>query len=883
MDLSIRSLFHRDREEQRIDEEMRFHIDMQTAQNVERGMSPQAARTAALRAFGGVEKAKEQCRETWATRRWEELAQDVRYGLRSLRKNPGFTAVVVLSLALGIGANTAIFSAVHSVLLRPLPYTDGDRVAVLRQQEKLSGLGDLGGGRISPLELADYRARSRTLAGIAEYHSMAFNLVNPARHGAAERVRTGVVSANFFSVLGVEPLLGRDFTAADEQPDAVPVLLLSYEYWQNNQAGDPAVLGKTLTMSDKAHQVIGVLPPMMQYLDTNDVYMPTTACPFRSAPGALTNRSTRMMIALVRLAPGVPLARAAEETAGTLRRMQREHPGDYRAAQGFTASLVPLRDELTRRARPTLLILFATAGLVLLIVCANVANLTLARHMSRERELAVRAALGADRGRLARQLLTESTLLAWAGGLLGLLFAAGVLRLLVAFVTRFTPRAGEISIDGTVLLFTLVVSLFTGLAFGALPALSRTEPADALKEGGDRAGSGGGLHLRNGLIVAQIALSFMLLIGAGLLLRSLLKLQKVDPGFHTGQVLTAALDLNWSRYDTGEKRRGFYSRLLPRLAALPGVTQAAFSSTFPLNHSYPWTNSLRIENHPLPAGQAAPEVDLRVASPWYFQTLGIPVLAGRAFTEQDGAQAAGVALVNQAMARRFWGGQSPVGQRLSLDAGESWRTVVGLVGDVKQYGLDQAPSEEVYRPLSQVPQIGGSVLLRTAGRPEALESGLRAAVQAVDPQQPVYGVRTVDEVRTESLAAPRLTVTLLGLFALLALIITATGIAGLIAFSVSRRTHEIGIRMALGAPRGRVLWMLLRQGVALVLGGLLLGLAGALAFTRVLANLLFQVQPTDPLTFLAVFLILLAVAAVACLLPARRATRIEPIVTLRSY
>jgi len=879
--LGMRSLLHRDREERRIDEEMRFHIEMQTAQNVQRGMSPQAARTAALRAFGGVEKAKEQCRETWVARCWEELAQDVRYGLRSLRKSPGFAAVVVVSLALGIGANTAIFSAVHSVLLRPLPYAGGDRVIVLRQQEKLAGLDDVG---ISALEMADYRARSRTLSGIAEYHTMTFNLVNLVRHGAPERVRTGVVSSNFFSVLGVKPLLGRDFAPEDEKPGAVPVLVLSYEYWQNNQAGDPAVLGKALEMNDKAHMVIGVLPPVTQYPDANDVYMPTTACPFRSAPHMLNDRSMRMVNAIARLAPGVPLARAAAETAGILRQMEREHPGDYPPAQGFATSLVALRDELTRGARPTLLILLATVGLVLLIVCANVANLTLARQVSRERELAVRTALGAGRGRLARQLLTESTLLALTGGLLGLLLAAGALRLLVAFVTRFTPRAGEISIDGTVLLFTLAVSLVTGLVFGALPALSRTTPADALKEGGDRAGTGGaGLRLRNGLLVGQLALSFMLLIGAGLMLRSLLKLQQVDPGFHTGQVLTAGIDLNWSRYDSEEKRLDFYRHLLPRLAALPGVTEVAFGSTFPLNDSQPWTNSLRIESRPLPAGQTAPRVDMRVASPEYFTTLGIPLLSGRLFTAEDDAKTTQVAVVNRAMARRFWGSQDPIGQRLSFDAGKTWKTVVGVIGDVKQYGLNHAPSEEVYRPLAQVPLLGGHVLLRTAGRPQALESGLRDAVRAIDAEQPVYAVRTVEETRAESLAAPRLTATLLGLFALLALIITATGIAGLVAFSVSRRTHEIGIRMALGAVRGSVLWMVLQQGTALVLGGLLLGVAGALAFTRVLANLLFQVQPTDPLTFLTVFLTLLAVAAVACLLPARRATRIQPIVALRSY
>jgi predicted permease len=877
--LGMRSLLHRDREEQRIDEEMRFHIEMQTAQNIKRGMSPEAARTEALRVFGGVEKAKEQVRETWVTRRLEEVVQDVRYGLRSLRKNPGFAAVVVLSLALGIGANTAIFSAVNGVLLRPLPYAGGERVMVLRQQEKLAGQNDIG---IAPLEMADYRARSRSLSGIAEYHTMTFNLVNLVRHGAPERVRTGVVSANFFTVLGVKPLLGRDFTPEDDKPGAVPALLLSYEYWQSNQGGDPAVLGKALSMNDKAHTVIGVLPPFTQYPDTNDVYMPTTACPFRSKPVMSTTHSMRMVAGIARLAPGVPLARAAAETGGILRQMEREHPEDYPAGQGFAVDLLPLRDELTRGARPTLLILLATVGLVLLIVCANVANLTLARQVGRQRDLAVRAALGASRGRLARQLLTESTLLALAGGLLGLLLASGALRLLVAFVTRFSPRAGEIAIDGPVLLFTLAVSLLTGLAFGALPALSRAEPADTLKEGGDRAGGTAGLRLRNGLIVAQLALSFMLLIGAGLMLRSLLKLHQVDPGFHADRVLTAALDLNWSRYDTPERKLDFFNRLLPRLRGLPGVTRVAFGSTFPLNESFPWTTALRIESRPLPEGQTAPRVDMRVASPEYFQTMGIPILAGRSFTEQDGADAAGVAMVNRAMARRFWGAGNPLGERLSLDGGKTWRTVVGVAGDVKQYGLDHAPAEEVYRPLAQNPLLGGHVLLATTGPPHALEAGVRDAVRSLDPEQPIYGMRTLEETRSESLAPWRLTATLLALFALLALIITATGIAGLIAFSVSRRTHEIGIRMALGAVRGTVLWMVLQQGAVLVIGGLALGVAGALTFTRVLSSRLFQVEPNDPLTFLAVIATLLAVAALACLLPARRATLIQPIVALRS-
>jgi predicted permease len=435
-----------------------------------------------------------------------------------------------------------------------------------------------------------------------------------------------------------------------------------------------------------------------------------------------------------------------------------------------------------------------------------------------------------------------------------------------------------------VLLFTLVVSLVTGLAFGALPAFSRHDLAATLKEGGERTSDGAaGLRLRNGLIIAQLALSFMLLIGAGLMLRSLLKLHQVDPGFRADRVLTAGLDLDWSRYKTEDLRRDFYQKLLPRLRSVPGVTSVAFASTFPLNESQPWNSPLRIEGRPAAEGKAPPQVDLRVASTEYFRTIGLPVLQGRAFSDHDDAKSPDVAVINRSMARHYWGAQVPIGQRISFDDGKSWRTIVGVVGDVKQYGLDRGASDEVYEPLLQRPLLGGNILLGATGSPLSLEPGLREALRAVDPQQPLYDVLTLEQARAESLASQRLTATLLGLFALLALVITATGIAGLIAFSVSRRTHEIGIRLAMGAVPANVLWMVLRQGAALVLTGLALGIGGALVFTRVLSGLLFEVQPTDPITFLSVILTLLAVAGLACLLPARRATAIQPMVALRSY
>ena len=875
--LGVRSLLRKDAVERELDDELRFHVEMQTAQNLARGMSPAEARTAALRTFGGVEKTKEQCREVRRTRWLEDFFQDLRYGARAFRSHPGFAAVVVLTLALGIGANTAIFSVVHSILLQPLPYEDSDQLVLLRHDAPAARLEDVG---VSPLEMADYRGQSRSLAGLAEHHTMWFNLL---RRGEPERVQTGVVSANFFQLLGIRPILGRDFIPEDEKPGAEPVLVLSYGYWQRSHGSDPKVIGQVFEMNDKAHRVIGVLPPVPLYPEDDEVYMPTVACPFRSAPHANQERGMRMLTAFGRLQDGASLEQAGNDVGTIAARMAKAYPESYPAAYELRAALVPLRERMVGAARPTLLILLGTVGLVLLIVCANVANLTLARLLGRQRELAVRSALGAGRGRLIRQLLTESTLLALTGGLLGLLLAAGALRLLLAFAANFTPRASEIGIDGPVLLFTLLVALATGIASGSLPALARRDLSSSLKEGGDRATTGtGGLRLRNGLIVVQLALSFVLLIGAGLMLRTLFELSRVDPGFHPENVVTAGLDLDWSKYDTPEKMRDVQTRLLARVRALPGIETAALASTFPLNDSQPWNVELQIEGRPRAADTPAPLIDLRVASTDYFRTIGVPLLRGRTFQESDGDGALEVVIVNQSMARRFWGDQNPVGRRISLDDGETWRTVIGVVGNVTQYGLDHGPTDEVYRPLQQFPILSTSLVARTSAPLATMEKSLRAAVLEVDPEQPLYEVQTLEQARAASLAPPRLTTTLLGLFAGLALLVTTTGIAGLIAFSVNRRTQEIGIRMALGAAQGTVLWMVLRQAAVLVLAGLALGVAGALIMTRLLAGLLFGVGPTDPATFLSVALVLLTVATFACLVPARRATAVQPVMALRA-
>ncbi|MFP5263892.1 MAG: ADOP family duplicated permease [Blastocatellia bacterium] len=880
---ATRSLFQKDRMERELDKELRFHLEMEIEQNVRKGMSRKEARNTALRSFGGVERVKDECRDVRRARLVETMLQDLRYGLRILIKNPGFSVVAVLTLALGMGANAAIFSVIYGVLMRPLPYREGEKIVHIRQQAPLARIDNMG---FSVKEVLDYRAQNQTLEGVVEHHSMSFILLGLEE---PQRVQTGVVSANFFDLLGVKPLMGRTFAPGDDERGADAVLVLSYNYWQKSHGGDPNVIGKTFRMNDRVHTVIGVLPPIPQYPNEEDVYMPTSACPTRSSDAFCDNRNARMMSVFGRLKSGVPVEQAQADLSTVASNLQAQYPDSYPANRGYAARLAPLQEELTRQARPTLLILLGTAGLVLLIACANVANLTLARLMRREREMAVRAALGAGRGRLIRQLLTESTLLSLLGGAVGLLLAAGGLHLLVAFAARFTPRASEISIDAYVLMFTLVVSVATGLVFGLMPAFtSEKNFTTALKEGSGRSTAGAGRQrVRNILIVAQVAVSFMLLIGAGLMTRSLYKLQQVNPGYNPENVLAMRLSPNWSKYDQSRQFAylDFFNRVLEKVKSQPGVLSAALTSTYPLNPfgiaNGPNTRGFLMQGQTLAEGELAPRADPRVVSPDYFQTIQIPLVAGRYFTEADNTDAMKVAIINQTMARHRWSDEDPIGRRVSFDRGDTWITIVGVVGDVKQYGLDRETTDEIYTPLAQT-GFAGNLLVRTAANPPSMAQMMREAVYAVDPETAIDNVQTLERVRSESLASPRLTALLLGLFAGLALLITVTGISGVMALSVSQRTREIGIRMALGASQAKVLTMVMRQGMTLIIIGLAAGVAGALALTRVMSSLLFSVEPDDPVTFIAVSLVLIAFAAVACFVPARRVTAIDPMLALRS-
>ena len=803
--------------------------------------------------------------------------QDAGFALRMMRKNLGFTLAAVVTLALGIGANTAIFSVVHAVLLKPLPYANGERIVVLNEQAPTAGFTNVA---FSVPEMKDYRSQNRSLDGLVEYHNMSFILLG---RNEPERVETGVVSWNFFDVFGVKPLLGRGFVPDDEKEGAPAVLLLSYEYWQRSFGGDPTVVGRHFRMNDKVHTVVGVLPPFPQYPDTNDVYMPSVACPFRSSPRMIANRNDRMINLFGRMKPGVRVQGAQADLSAVAASMQKEYPTFYPSNAQISMLAKPLRDQLTHDAKPTMLLLLVAAGFVLIIACASVANLNLARMVRRERELAVRTALGAGRVRLFRQLLTESFLLSMAGGALGLLLASGVMDLLKVFAARFTTRASEIHMDTAVLLFTIAIAFLTSLLSGSAPALaSRETVTGSLKEGGSQAtlGTSRG-RTRSALIVAQFAVSFVLLIGAGLMLRSLVNLQHVDPGFKPENVLTMDIYLNFAKYTDAAKQRAFYESLLEKVQGQPQVISAAFSATVPLNQNVQFNGSFRIEGQPVHLGDASPSANYSVVTSDYFRTMHIPLLAGRSFEHRDGPDNPQVAILNQSIARHRWPGQNPVGRRISVDDGKTWIAVVGIVGDTKEAGLDRPVGDEIYACLAQFPLLQASLVAKTSGDPMDVARTVVQRMYEVDPDQPAGKIRSMEQVRADSIAAPRLTANLLGIFALLALLIAATGISGVMALAVSQRTHEIGVRMAIGARPFDILKMVLGQGMGLAVIGVALGLLGAFGLTNVLKGLLFEVTPTDPFTFAAVATVLVFAALVACYVPARRAANVDPMIALR--
>jgi putative ABC transport system permease protein len=864
-----------------LDAEVRFHIEMETQKYVGQGVAPDEARRLALRNFGPMEKHKEEARDARGVSWLEELVADLRYGARTLRKNPGFAAMAILTLGLGIGANTAIFSVINGVLLKPLPYENGSRLVLVQQSAPLVNQPNFG---ISIKELYDYREQLESFEGLVEFHQMSFDLL---RRGEPDRVATGVVSPNFFDVLGVKPIVGRTFVPTDDDHGAEAVLVLGHSYWQSKFGADPNIVGQVFEMNDRPHRVVGVLPAVPHYPNEVDVYMPTEACPFRSAAEQNVETNRRGFAALNvfgLLKENASPETAAAEVATVAQRWAQDYPQIYRPALGFQSRTANVLEQLTSGAREMLLILLGTTGLVLLLACANVANLTLARMLRRDRELAMRTALGAGRWRLVRQLLTESTVLSIAGGVVGLAFAWATIDMLTTFVGRFTARTGEIQLDPGVLGFTLLVSMITGLVFGTFPALAaRVDLVNALKTGGKGTSNAGGGHkVQSALIVAQVAVSVVLLVGAGLLLLSFYRLQQVDGGYRGESVMSAEVFGNFTKYPGPAELRRLYVSILEKLESTPGVTGAAVTNAVPMDAIQPGQTRFAIRSRNYASPDERPTTDLRVASPGYFPALGVQLLKGRLFTELDHEDAAPVVLINDTLARREWQDRDPIGEEVSANNGQTWATVIGVVADVKTFGLNRESLPQAYIPLRQAGGVAGRVLLRMNAEPAQAAAVIRETVRSIDPDLPIENVRTLDELRERYLATPRLTATLLTVFAGLALLVTITGITGVIAQSVSQRTQEFGLRMALGASQTSVLGMVVGQGMLLVGLGLFIGIAASLALARVLQSYLYQTAPTDPVTLIAVALAFVIAGMLACLGPAWRATTVDPMLALRA-
>jgi putative ABC transport system permease protein len=784
-----------------------------------------------------------------------------------LLKKPGFALIAIITLALGIGANTAIFSVINTVLLKTLPYPNGERLVAV--WDKLIKVDQV---ELSPREIADLRECSRAFAQLAASERANLNLTG---NGDPVRLEGQAVTANLFPVLGVAPLLGRTFTAEEDKANA-RVAVLSYGLWQKRLGGKPDAVGKTILLDGKNYEVIGVMPSEFQFPPPGTNSKPGEIWVPRSLETE-TRLDAHNLFTLGQLKSGATFAQARAEFDGIAR--QREQEDSRRKGTGF--NLVPLQAQVGRQLRPALLILAGAVGFVLLIACANVANLLLASASARQKEISIRLAMGASRGRIVRQLLTESLLLSLVGGGLGLLLAVWGSEAIRVRGADQIPRADQITVDGTVLGFTLLLSVLTGAIFGLAPALqsSRADLNATLKEGG-RSGAGGGRHrLRSALVVAEVALSLMLLVGAGLLIKNFWQLLHVDPGFNPQNLLIVELSLTSERYEKEPQQLAFYQQLLERVSTLPGVQVAAIVNHPPLSGRR-GINVFKVEGRPEPKDMKdTPLADFRVISPGYFQMMSIPVLEGHAFSSADAKDAPQTVIVNRAFAERYWPGENPVGRRLGVDG--DWKTVIGVVGDIHQSGLDQEAAPHVYAPFLQMPVRRSGLLLRTSVDPLSLVAAVHNQVQAIDPAQPIYNVHTMEELIAGSMAQRRLNLVLLAVFAATALLLAAVGIYGVISYSVTQRVQEIGIRMALGARSADVLRLVVKQGMTPVAIGIAAGIVGALALNRVMSNLLYEASANDPWTFAAIALLLTVVALVACYVPARRATKVDPMIALR--
>jgi putative ABC transport system permease protein len=865
-----RALTHRDQMEQELDEEMRFHLERDIEQNVKNGMSPEDARYAALKAFGGVEQSKEQCRSARGVGFIDNTLRDVSFSLRVLLKNYAFTIVVVLTLALGIGVNTAIFSFANGILLRPLPYPQSDRLAVLDETMLKRGIDSMS---VSYPNFLDWRDQNTVFEGIGIYYGTSRFSLSGA--GEPVEIHGSFISHGLFEVLRVSPQLGRTFTASEDRPEEDAVIILGQDLWQRNFAGDPAILGKKIIINNQPRTVVGVMPRGFRFPETSEVW----------APLALTTktftRNDHGLNSIARLKDGVSFSEAQAEMDNIAARIEQQNPVTN---EGLGVKVTNLHQSLTGDYREALLILLGVVGCVLLVACVNVASLMFARAVARQKEFALRAALGAGRWRIMRQLLLESLLLALAGGALGFALSLCALHLLLTAIPIELPFWMNFGIDLRVLGFTTGITLLTAILFGLFPALqtSRIDLNDTLKEGGR--GSGGVRNrARSLLVVTEIALSLVLLVGAGLMIKSFLRLQRVNIGLNAKNVLTAGVNLPEKKYPELEQRAAFFKQLVERVRSLPGVQAASATATLPLNGGT-WGRSLTVEGYPVLSVGQAPIIQHTVVTPGYFRTMGIALLSGRDFNDADAKGAPDVTIIDERLAREYWPNESPIGKRVRFgppEDNEPWHTVVGVVGTVRHQRMQEDTRMSVYLPHQKIQVSGLALVVRTTSDPKKLTGAIRREVRQLDPDLPVSDVATMEEVVAESIWQPRLYATLFAAFAGGALILALIGIYGVMAFLVQTRTHEIGIRMALGATARDVFKLIVGRGMKLTVFGVLVGVGGAIALTRLMHSLLFNTSATDPFTFILISILLSLAALLACYIPARRAAKVDPLVALR--
>jgi len=876
--LRFRSLFRKGRVEQELTDELRFHLEKLIEENIARGMTPEEARYAALRELGGLEQIKEECRDARGVNYIESFVQDVRYGLRQLRRSPGFTIVAVLTLALGIGANTAIFSVVNAIFLRPLPFPQAARIYLVRR------VGNwFGGGSISfPIYLA-WQEEQRFFEHLALVQWM--NDSTLTGNGEPERVPSAGASTELFSLLGVQPALGRDFNPEEGRPGGTNVVILSDSLWRTRFGADRDILGGTITLNDAPYTVIGVLPRGFELpipgVRNAELWFPV------QVPLTSNDPSNGGLLCLGLLKANWTPAEAEAALTPPLAELRREFPKMF--APDERAHVQPLRSFLADWAGPAPLLLFGAVTLVLLIACANVASLTLVRSTSRQREIAIRTSIGAGRGRITRQLLTESVLLALLGGGLGVLACHASFDVILSLIPADLPHVGAIKFDRQVLIFALLLSFITGIVFGIVPAVSasRGDLNAGLKEASVQIGLSGHGRLRNALVVSEVSISLVLLIGAALALESFVKLMRVPPGFDPHNLLTFKVTLPGKKYDTPAKRAAFFGQAVTDISTLPGIDRAALVSVPPLEGGPDILFS--IEGAGVPQSSENLGAEFRFVGSGYFQTLRIPLLRGRPFSASDNTETEPVVIINQTMAKMYWPDQNPLGQRIWVgkpmgpaETEPAPREIVGIVSDIREMSLAEPAVPTMYIPYPQHPQADEAYfVIRSRLNPLALFPDVRSTVQRLGPGLPLAEVRTMEQILAGSLTDWRFHAILLGAFGALALFIAAIGIYGVISYSVAQRTHEIGIRMALGAGARDILTMVVREGAILAVIGIAVGLFAAFGLTRLMTSLLYGVRATDPLTFVAVSLLLTGVALLASYIPARRATKVDPMVALR--